>query len=450
MSQIYVYDYIELDANAEDMAMLMALNSRSHSISDNVNKVNVSDSGKFTGKYYIGYGHDSIGDCGNTNIFLEDVSMIAAKTIEDNQLFNGQESSTRYIDFSQKPIIDPIKNKISKKIMNDYINFYKYSKEELVEYLYKKHNIKDKTNKDIKKTIDARAFDILRGFLPLGSTTNLGWNATLKQAKDQIISMRHNPVNEVRDLSNNILNILTEKYPNSFNFKIDEISEEFYFINSVSENFFICDSFNDFYNPYKHKKISKKFVDYMINFNKLNSGKNKEILNSRPRKVKVPKYFKKYGTLNIRFMIDYGSFRDIQRHRAFYSKIPLVNNFEMHNWYMDNLSPDLRKEAESLLEKNKNRINTLKEMTSEFNLQYYYPMGTLVPVEITTDIPQLIYVTELRSSRSVHPTLRQIAFFFNSILTQILPDTNIYVDNFLVNELNLKRGSQDIKEKKAN
>lgn len=41
-------------------------------------------------KYYIGYGHKSVGQLAGTDIFFEGVSQIAAKAIENHPLYNGQ------------------------------------------------------------------------------------------------------------------------------------------------------------------------------------------------------------------------------------------------------------------------------------------------------------------------------------------------------------------------
>lgn len=43
-------------------------------------------------KYYIGYGHKSVGQLAGTDIFFEGVSQIAAKAIENHPLYNGQEN----------------------------------------------------------------------------------------------------------------------------------------------------------------------------------------------------------------------------------------------------------------------------------------------------------------------------------------------------------------------
>ena len=56
--------------------------------------------GSLMRNHYVGYNHKSIGDCGTTTLFIENVSLLAAKAIQDNPLYSGQETSTRYIDFT--------------------------------------------------------------------------------------------------------------------------------------------------------------------------------------------------------------------------------------------------------------------------------------------------------------------------------------------------------------
>ena len=107
----FVYD----EFNPQDTAMMQALYSRSaSSVKEHVEKVKSSGSGKFMEKFYVGYGHASIADCGSTTIFVEGVSMLVAKAIQQWPLYSGQETSSRYIDFSKQAIKDPLGTKESK------------------------------------------------------------------------------------------------------------------------------------------------------------------------------------------------------------------------------------------------------------------------------------------------------------------------------------------------
>jgi len=95
MAKIFIYD----EFNPEDTAMMQALYSRSpKSVEEHVDKVKQSGSGKFMSTFYVGYGHASIADCGSTTIFIENISILADKAIQDWPLYSGQETSTRYID----------------------------------------------------------------------------------------------------------------------------------------------------------------------------------------------------------------------------------------------------------------------------------------------------------------------------------------------------------------
>lgn len=448
MSKIFIYDYNELDSNAEDIAMLMALYSRDiNSVVNHIEKIKNSDTGKFMEKYYINYGHDSIGDCGNINIFFEDISIIAAKAVEDNSLFNGQESSTRYINFENQKIYKPTNSDLSNEIMENWMNFYKNSYNKLYNYLKIKHNAYMTENIN---ALNAKVFDILRGFIPLGMTTNVAWNSTLRQAKDQIIKLNNHPLTEMQLLSSSLLRKLQNKYPNSFN-NIFKPTDEGYNQNiSVCENYSQVNNTNNFY--YFNNKI-KKYITNNLNISELITSENYKLINSRTnRNQKIPKYFKKYGTITIRFMLDYGSFRDIQRHRNGLIMIPLINTkkIDFHKWYIESLPYELKEEAFKTIKINEENIYKLKDYgLSDFELQYYFPMGQLIPVEITVDIPQLFYITELRSSRNVHPTLRHIAFFFNKIINHIMPKAKVFVDDFNIDDLNLKRGDQNIVSKKT-
>ena len=106
-SQVVVLDTGAV-ITAEADAMLQALHSRSlGGIDAHLMRVAKKGAKDFMDTYYVGYGDKSIGDCGSTTIFIEGVSMFVAKAIQDSQLYNGQESSTRYIDYAKQLFIDP-------------------------------------------------------------------------------------------------------------------------------------------------------------------------------------------------------------------------------------------------------------------------------------------------------------------------------------------------------
>ncbi len=164
MTDIFVID----DQHPEDLAMLQALYSRSPaSVVSHLEKLKASGSGKFMDSYYVGYGHASIGDCGATTVFIEQVSMPVAKAIQDNPLYNGQEASTRYLDFSKQQIVDPYNHPASRAIQDKWMELYNAVLPQLVEGLEKQRPFDPtqyRNEKSWKNTLQARAFDIARAF----------------------------------------------------------------------------------------------------------------------------------------------------------------------------------------------------------------------------------------------------------------------------------------------
>jgi hypothetical protein len=90
-------------------------------------------------------------------------------------------------------------------------------------------------------------------------------------------------------------------------------------------------------------------------------------------------------------------------------------------------------------------INKLK--TTPENKQYYLAMGFNVTCKVSYGLPAATYVSELRSGRLVHPTLRKVAHQMSRALIKMFPNLKLQSD-FSLDDWNIRRGMQDIKEKK--
>lgn len=393
-----------IDAEAE--AMLQALHSRSaKGIEDHLLILEERGADKFMESFYVGYGHKSIGDCGSTTIFIEGVSMLVAKAIQNSQLYCGQESSTRYIDFAKQEFRDPVGVPLSKEILEAWRAFYVDSKEELLAHLRAQFPRKETENEaTYEKAIAARSFDILRGFLPAGATTNLAWHTNLRQAADCLCWLRNHPLKEVRNVATGIQAVLVERYPSSFSHKTYPASEQYYAEMTREYNYFDgTRSIADFGSSdgfYVESNISGQFL-----------GRYRKALESRPPKTDLPKILSECGLIYFSFPLDFGSFRDIQRHRAVIQQMPLLETkYGFEGWYLKELPETLRAKAEVLLNQQELLISSLPwGHVSKEILQYYTAMGYRTPNRVTGGIPALVYLVELRATRFVHPTLRRRA-----------------------------------------
>ena len=426
--------------DAEAVAMLQALHSRStEGLKGNLEIVAKRGPKKFMENFYVGYGHKSIGDLGSVTIFVEGISMLAAKVIQDWPLYSGQESSTRYIDFAVQPFISPIKDWGAQKILERWRGFYINAKPLLVDHLMaqfpRRH---DEDEKIYKKAIDARAFDIMRAFLPVGAVTNIAWHTNLRQAADKLMMLRHHPLKEVRDIANAIEKALQKAHPSSFGHKRYPDTEKY---NELA--------MQKYYYHHDKKCPAFKLVKDMTNKKMLEDKAVQALFKKRPNgKTELPKWLAEIGVLQFEFQLDFGSFRDIQRHRAVAQRMPLLTmDLGFEEWYLSELPGELRKGAEELLRKQKRAIKALKLNKEE--AQYFIAMGYKVANRLTGNLPALVYLAELRSTRFVHPTARNIALKiidtldrkFGKYGLKLYPDTDPH-------RFDIRRGEHDIVLKK--
>lgn len=421
---------------AEAEAMLQALHSRSLGGID-AHLVSLAKKGaeNFMASFYVGYGHKSIGDCGSITIFVEGVSMLAAKAIQHSPLYSGQESSTRYIDFASQAFIDPIATPASHALLESLRNFYLQGVARMTAALAAQYpRNADEDEKTWQKAINARAFDVMRSFLPAGAATNLAWHANLRQVADHLQQLRHHPLDEVRAVAEAIEQAVHEQFPSSFSSKRYEETEQY-----------VGRSMRDYYHDPKRCTQKVVLTHDGIDYSEL--AGYADLLESRPAKTELPKRVAGAGDMAFEFLLDFGSFRDLQRQRAVHQRMPLLSTrFEFNEWYFGQMPDDLREDAKRFLAL---YIDTLEGLSKNtLTAQYYIPMGYNVPNRLSGDIHALTYLVELRTGATVHPTLRVVAHEMGAILLSKLAPLGyvLHLDD-TPDRFNYKRGTHDIVEK---
>lgn len=419
---------------AEALAMLQALHSRSTGgVDDHLKVLAEKGADKFMSTYYVGYGHKSIGDCGMAVVFIEGVSMLAAKAIQDYKLYNGQEASTRYIDFAGQLFINPLGSEAGNIILENWRTFYLKAVVEMKVELKNRYPLSEgEKEATYDKAIAARAFDITRGFLPAGASTNLAWTGTLRQFADRIAHLRHHPLPEVQEIAEALEDGMITAYPNSFSVEkkryeateayVAETMKQYYYHNPTSPTMAIVRDSID----------TEGLLPY------------RALFEHRPAKTELPKWLGCYGEVTLAFTLDFGSFRDIQRHRAVTQRMPLLTaEIGFNTWYLDQLTPKLQQEAVSLITEQKIAI---EQLISDQNLrQYYLPMGYNISNYLTGDLPSLIYLIEIRATSLVHPTLATQAGVMGTLLTDKFSTIGftLHLDPD-PGRFNIKRGEHDI------
>lgn len=422
------------DLPPEVIAMVQALYSRSpKSVKEHLKKVSLEGADKFMDMYYVQYGHKSIADCGSTTIFAENVSMLGAKGIQNWPLYSGQEASTRYLDFKGRDIVDPLDTPESRAIHVRWMTLYRKALEVLVPCLTEKYpRIEGEDENKYKKAVLAKAFDIARGFLPAGMTTFASWHTNLRQAEDHLKTMRHHPLDEMKNIAGEMQTALLGKYPGTFGRKRYEEEEAYLALSRAEIEYSDADN--------KGMVYDASFVRYEI------VEQYWKLFTERPAKTELPHELRKCGAMNLSFPLDFGSFRDAQRQRSWVLPMPLLTlRHGFHQWYLDNLPESFREEA---IKEIAGIAAMIKELPCDkYARQYYIGMGYTVICEPECNLPSMVYIIELRAAQSVHSTLRPIAQWMAGILKEQLPGIALHFDND-PDEWTTKRGAQDIVEKK--
>ena len=213
--------YVIKDLPPETVAVTFAKTSRSPEPFD-VIAAGLSDekSAQFHEKWVVGYGHSSVAEHAILHIALEDISIVAAKAIEDNRLSSFTEKSTRYQVYHPERFYHP-PHIADSPLAADYLNamreimhIYSTEMERAIGW-HAAHLPREDGESDraFAARCRAKSCDLLRLFLPAGTLTNLGWTVNARQLEYAISKLLISPLAELRDLGQEIRAVALAQVP---------------------------------------------------------------------------------------------------------------------------------------------------------------------------------------------------------------------------------------------
>lgn len=434
--------------NPENQAMLMALNSReSGGFVKNLSKVLSGGSGSFMEKFFIGYGHKSIGDCGGVPLWIDGLSMVAAKQFENWPLFSGQETSTRYVDITGAGWLNPLRLSVEnveglltfEKMLRGAFDFYTMALPRMKDHIRQRFPRKEEEKEALyENAVHARACDILGAFLPCGAKTNMSIVMNIRQMGEHLQQMSFDKLPEVALLAQDCIEFLAAIYPHSFPPKLYPGHAE-YWGNVRQETAYFAHSNNSMLDDYPE-------YHFETNVSKESLRPWLWALRHRPKGCELPKEMRKLGSCRITHLQDYRSMRDGYRHRDGTNRIPSATvRFGFERWYLNQLFDELCRKAMSHLAEIDSfyREKVIRGSYDALSAQYIVPMGYKQPCERTLTFPATVYYVELRSGTTVHPTERTVALNVARSLRECFPDVILYVDES-ESEWDVKRGKDVI------
>jgi hypothetical protein len=127
----------------------------------------------------------------------------------------------------------------------------------------------------------------------------------------------------------------------------------------------------------------------------------------------------------------------------------LTADWGFEPWYLEQLDAETRVEAMALIERQTNHIKNLfthHGPATPVEKQYVTALGYRVPCVVTFALPALLYFLELRTQKTVHPTLRARALRIANRVKETWPDIALHVDED-PDDWTVRRGEQTIKER---
>lgn len=217
-------------AEPEVQAYAMAKYSRSAlSMKESLRQINSEKAEKFLNTFYFQYGHRSIADLAHVAFAVEQLSLLAAIILVDEQRWDGQERSTRYQDFQHATFYTP-QHWPNEQLKQDYtacierlFRTYNEITGPVFDYLKQiQPKPAEMTQEAYDRTLRARAFDVCRYLLPLATNTSLGQIVNARTLESQIARLLSDPHDEVRQLGMRLKGAATEP---AYNVNVEQMGD---------------------------------------------------------------------------------------------------------------------------------------------------------------------------------------------------------------------------------
>lgn len=398
-----------------------------------------------------GYGDDSIGELGGAHLAIENISMLAAKGIEDSRIGGSPlEKSTRYIYFDQKvkgeylfyrePVL------MTSAYRDLYLNtcnmlFDTYSSliPPLTEYMERNFPKSEEVSKAAySAAIRAKVLDCVRGLLPASTLTNMGMFGNGRFFEYLLHKLHVSPLVELQDIGKRAYEELSKVIP-SFVRRADmshrhcqawmnfaenmrdnlaglsnEQQSQVPFDKSPGVRLVASDPDGKFkvaaalLYPYCNRGYSE-LLEYV---RKLPEDELAKILDGatsgrQNRRHKSPRATEN-AAMTFEVVADFGAYRDLQRHRVgtqdrqlLTCDLGYVEPFEIE-------ACGLAGRYREALDKAKEAFDLIaKELPEE--AQYIVPMAYNIRWYFTSNLRSLQWMCELRSIPQGHAAYRAVA-----------------------------------------
>lgn len=411
-----------------------------------------------------GYGDDSIGELGGGHLAMENISMIAAKIIEDARIGGSPlEKSTRYIYFDQKingeyqfyrePIL------MTSAYRDQYLElcnhlFDTYGK--LVPPLTEMMEKKFPREHDVSKSaytaaLRAKVLDCLRGLLPASALTNMGMFGNGRFFEGLIQKLNSHNLSEMQDVGKKMHQELSKvmpsfvrraeqshKYQLAYSAFREQMATE---LDNLREEH--CGNVERMqtpgvklvsYDPESPYKVAAALLfanskcglaeleDYCEKLPKDSLGRILDAAsNAREhRRMKSPRALE-HASFTFEIVADFGIYRDLQRHRMLTQERQFLTCDYGYFIPEEILHTELEKDYREAMDLAKQVYDSIADELPE-EAQYVVPMAYNIHWYFHVNLRALQWICELRSSPAGHLIYRYVAQEMAKQVIEVFPE----------------------------
>ena len=415
-------------------------------------------------RVFIGYGDDSIAQVGGAHLACEYVSNVLTKILQRGRLAAYLEQSTRYIPYDS-PLEDRVGDPRGGRryyrdaelgdefvdAMDEIFAIYSSALERVQAWAEERWPRGEEPEAAWRRSIKAKALDLLRGVLPAATLSHVGIFASGQAYEQLLLRMLASPLPEAREFAAMMLTELRKVIP-SFVARVERPDRGGEWVSYLEERRRTAESWvarlgldrreerdspsvdlvhvdgseDDLLASSLYESAALAEADVRERVQLLDPTARAEMLAelAGERRNRRHRPGRGWEAIRYRFEVvsDYGGFRDLQRHR-------------MLTCQWQRLSPDLGAgvpeevrdagvgdEYERALEVSRNEFERLAEAGMADAAPYALCLGYRIRYELDMNAREAMHLIELRSGREGHPTYRAVAQAMHDRIAAVHPN----------------------------
>lgn len=416
-------------------------------------------SANFHEKWVVGYGHSSVAEHANLHLAIENVSILATKVLEDNRLASYTEKSTRYQIFDREKYYKPKKIMESnlgaeyEKTMNFIYDTYTALNEPMRSFIAKKYPPTEGENEKVyAATTKARTCDNVRYLLPTATLTNLGMTANARLFEHAIVKLLSHPLDEMKDIGAAMKAEAMKITPTLIKFAdSNAYVKEMYDNNNLSDILpavpspaspveivaFDPEAEDKLVTAILYRRSGLPYRQIFSEVKKMSADQKEKIIDAvhasrSPYDEPGRELENIYYTFDI--LMDYGAFRDVQRHRICTQLNQAVTVIHGYETPEEIISAGLEKPYREVMDRAAELYNKILPRFPH-EAQYVVPLAFRKRTLFTWNLRELHHFIQLRSGSKGHISYRRIAQACWQKLNELHPLLAKYI------RVNMEQGS---------